>query len=75
MLPLAYTPFLDPINFFHSHWLWLMPPLVLAVCLVYKTLKLPTLDNLIPQTLRMSFYLVLFMVAVAAALWLIVAYV
>lgn len=69
---LGYRPFLDPLDL-HDHWLWLLPPLALAIALVYKTLKLPHLDHLWSQTLRLTAVILLIAVLAAAGLWGLVA--
>ncbi|WP_428388067.1 hypothetical protein [Mucisphaera sp.] len=69
LLNLAWRPFLDPLSM-ESVWLWLLIPLSLAVALVYKAIKMPTLDRLVPESLFLGFQILLGMVAVAAALWI-----
>lgn len=69
---LAWRPFLDPIQI-HEQWPWLMLPLVLVISLVYRTLKLPTLDHLLRETIQLTLYIIIFMMALAGAvLWIIV---
>ncbi|MEX2673019.1 MAG: hypothetical protein WD294_13020 [Phycisphaeraceae bacterium] len=65
---LAYRPFLDPLDL-HDHWLWLLPPLAFVIALVYKTLKLPHLDHLWPQTFRLTGVILLVAALAAGALW------
>lgn len=72
-LAAAWRPFLDPMRL-HEPWqaLLLLPPLVVAVALVYKTLKLPTLHRLGWETLQLSFYILGLMAVAAVALWAVV---
>jgi hypothetical protein len=72
---LGWVPFYDYqrlVNL-HDHWLWLMIPLALAIAIVYKTLKLPTLDHLVREVVRLAATIVLFMALIGAVLWLIMA--
>jgi hypothetical protein len=66
---LAYTPFLDPLPY-EPYWLVLLLPLVLAIALVYKTIKSPTLANLPAQAVRLAGEILMFMVLIGAGLWL-----
>ena len=66
---LAWRPFLEPLPL-HAHWMWLLLPLAVAIALVYKTLKLPTLDGLMGETAKLTALIVVAMIAAAALLWL-----
>jgi len=68
---LAWRPFLDPLDLHHIWWL-LLVPLAFVIGLVYKTLKLRTLDTLWPQTMRLTAIIVVFMIGIAAILWVII---
>lgn len=70
-LLLAWRPLLDPIDI-DRHWVWLLVPLVVAVALVYKTLKLPTLKHLAIETARLSLYILFLMLLAAVLLWIFV---
>ncbi len=65
---LAWVPFLEPIDL-HGYWLVLAVPLSFGIALVYKTLRLPTLDGLAGQALRLTATILLCMAAAAVALW------
>jgi hypothetical protein len=67
---LAYRPFLEPLPL-DTYWLLLLPPLVLAVSVVYKTIKLEDLAELPGQALFLSGQIIAFMILAAAALWMI----
>ncbi len=63
--PLHHPLYLD------EYWLWFLLPLVVAVSVVYKTIKLPDLSKLPKQAAILSMQIMVFMALVAAALWLI----
>jgi hypothetical protein len=71
---LAYTPLLDPLPY-EPYWLVLLLPLVLAIALVYKTIKLPDreLPKLPQQAVWLATEIFAFMVLIAAGLWLLAA--
>lgn len=66
---LAYTPFLDPLRL-DDYWLVLFVPLVIAVALVYKTIKLQDLTQLPRQAGMLAMQILLVMVLAAVGLWL-----
>lgn len=57
---LAYRPFLEPLPI-DAAWLWLCVPLVLGVAIVYKTIKLPTLEKLPQESALLATQVLLFM--------------
>ncbi|BAM03225.1 hypothetical protein [Phycisphaera mikurensis] len=66
----TYRPFIDPLDV-DGWWPLLLLPLLFAVALVYKTLKLPTLDRLVPESLKLAGEVLAAMVALALLLrWL-----
>lgn len=67
---LAYRPFLDPLPL-DTYWLLLMPPMAIAIALVYKAIKLDNLDDLPKQASYLAFQIVAFMAMAAVALWLV----
>jgi len=70
MLPLlAYRPFLEPLPV-DDYWFWLLIPLVVVICLIYKAVKTDDLSRLPRQTLYLSAQVLIFMALAAAALWL-----
>lgn len=70
ILPLlAYRPFLDPIAI-DRYWIWFLPPLILVVALVYRTIKTETLESLPKRAGYLALQISVFMVLAAAALWL-----
>ena len=73
-LLLAYRPFLEPAPI-DRYWLWFLPPLILIVALVYRTIKSRSLAHLPRESAYLAFQISLFMVLAAAALWLLLLFV
>lgn len=67
---LAWRPFLEPLPW-DAYWLWLLPPLVLGIALVYKAIKLDDLARLPRAALWLSVQVLFFMMLTAAGLWII----
>ena len=68
---LPYRPFLDPLPL-DRYWLVLLAPMVIAIGIVYKSIKLNDLSQLPTQALFLSVQIIVFMVLTAGALWLMV---
>lgn len=68
-LSLGYRPLLDPIPV-DDYWLVLLLPLVFAISLVYKAIKLDDLTHLPRQSIYLAGQIVAFMFLAATALWL-----
>ena len=68
-IPLGYRPLLDPIPA-DDYWLVLLLPLVFAISLVYKAIKLDDLTHLPRQSIYLAGQIVAFMFLAATALWL-----
>lgn len=68
-LTLAYRPFLDPLPV-DRLWLFLLIPLVVAISVVYKTIKTADLRHVPREAALLSAQIVAFMVLAAAGLWL-----
>lgn len=66
---LAYVPFRDPVPI-DQYWLLLLLPLVVAIALVYKAIKVTDLSRLPREAAVLSAQIVAFMVLAAAGLWL-----
>ena len=63
--------FLEPIPL-DRYWMAFLMPLIAAVCIVYKTIKLEDI-TLVPRSAGMlALQIILFMVLAAAVLWLMV---
>jgi hypothetical protein len=68
---LAWTPFIDPIDA-HRTWYLLLIPLVFFVSMVWKAVRLPTLESYWRQVLLMTLQGVVGMVALALSSYLLV---
>ncbi|MFK7788038.1 MAG: hypothetical protein AB8C95_00925 [Phycisphaeraceae bacterium] len=66
---LAYYPFLDPAPI-DRYWLWFLPPLIVIIALVYRTIKTETLVGLPRRAAYLAFQISVFMLLAAVALWL-----
>ncbi|MEM6257121.1 MAG: hypothetical protein AAGI37_02250 [Planctomycetota bacterium] len=66
---LAYRPFLDPAPI-DRYWIWFLPPLILIIALVYRTIKTETLEGLPRRSGYLAFQISVFMVLAALLLWL-----
>ena len=69
-LYLAWRPLLDPMPI-DCYWLWLVIPMVVAVAVVYKAIKLDDLSRLPRQAASLSVQFIVLMALAAAVLWLI----
>lgn len=69
---LAYIPFVHPINFFHEWWYVLIVPLALGISIIYKAVRLPSVEHFWRQVLVMTVQIVLGMIGLAIALVLLV---
>ncbi len=72
LVSLAYRPFLDPIPV-DRFWMFFALPLVVVIALVYKSIRMNSLEHLTRETLKLSLQILIFMVAAAVVLWLIAA--
>jgi hypothetical protein len=66
----AYRPLLEPIMI-DRYWLVLLLPLVVAIAVVYKTIKIDNLKQLPRQAALLAAQIIVFMILAAIALWLI----
>ena len=73
-LTLAWRPFLDPAPI-DRYWLWLLPPLIIVIALVYRTIKSDSLSRLPRAAGYLAFQISVFMVLAAAALYLLLLFV
>lgn len=67
---LAWRPFLDPLPL-HGHWMWLLLPLVVAMAIVYKAIRVDDLSHLPRQVAVLVGQILIVLAALAAVLWLI----
>lgn len=68
----GWRPFLDPMNVFQTWWWLLLVPMALGVSVVYRAVRLPTLERYWPLVLSMTAQIVVAMIALGAALYLFV---
>lgn len=66
---LAWRPFIDPLPV-DGLWLLLLLPLVVAISVVYKTIKTADLRKVPRESAALAAQIVVFMVLAAAGLWL-----
>ena len=69
-LVLAFRPFLDPLPTLAGDWL--LVPLIVAIAVVYKTIKLDDLSRLPREATILTAQIAVFMILAGAALWLLV---
>jgi hypothetical protein len=65
---LAYRPFLDPAPI-DRYWLWLLPPLILLVALVYRAIKTEDLRQLPKSAGYLAMQIALFMLLATVGLY------
>lgn len=66
---LAFRPFLDPIPG-DRYWMLMLVPMVVAIAVVYKTIKTDRLQKVPREAAVLAAQIVAFMAMAAAALWL-----
>ncbi|MEM1353353.1 MAG: hypothetical protein AAGH88_00570 [Planctomycetota bacterium] len=67
---LAYRPFLDPAPI-DRYWLWLLPPLIVIVAVVYRVIKTDDLRRLPGSAGYLAFQIALFMIVASVGLYII----
>ena len=65
---LAYIPFVHPINFFHEWWYVLLAPLAFGISIIYKAVRLPSLEQFWRSVFVMTLQIVLAMIGLGIAL-------
>ena len=65
---LAYIPFLYPINAIHDWSFLLLVPLSFGISVIYKAMRLPTLESIWREVVIMTVQIVVAMIALAIAL-------
>ena len=63
-----WVPFIDPISVFHDWWYLLLVPLSFGISVIYRALKMPSLDRFWRAVAMMTVQIVLVMAALAVAL-------
>ena len=64
----GYVPFVDPISVFHDWWYLLLVPLSFGISVIYRALKMQSLDRFWRAVAMMTVQIVLVMAALAVAL-------
>lgn len=72
-VPMAAYKFLHGPLPLDDYWLVLLVPLVVAISLVYKAIKLDDLSQLLRQTLYLATQIIFLMALAAGVLWLLTA--
>lgn len=70
ILSLGWVPFLEPLPV-DDFWLVMIVPLLLAIAVVWKTIKLDDLSHLPRQALSLTLQFVALMVIAASVLWVV----
>jgi len=71
---LGYIPFVNPLNIFHEWWYLLLIPLSFGISVVYKAVRLPSLDEFWRHVLVMTAQIVLAMIGLALCLVILVVF-
>ena len=69
---LAYVPFLDPIDVFHDWWYLLLVPLAFGISVIYRALKLQSLDHYWRAVFSMTAQIIVGMIGLGIALLILV---
>ena len=69
---LAWVPFVGPLPSLGSWWPTLLIPLALGISVIYKALRVPSLDTYVREVIIMTLQIILAMVALTVVLMLIV---
>ena len=64
----AYIPFLEPISFFHDWWFILILPLSFGISMIYKAMRMPSLERFWREVAIMTTQIVLAMIVLSVAL-------
>ena len=71
---LAWIPFMEPINWFHSWWYLLLLPLAFVLSMAYKAIRVPNLKQYWWQVTLMTSQIVLGVIALGIVLVLFVQF-
>ena len=72
MTTLAWIPLIDPLPGVQANWIWFVLPLVLGIAMMYKAVRVPTLDRWPREVGVMVFQTILAFVGIAVALFIVV---
>jgi len=65
---LAYIPFVHPLTIFHEWWYLLLVPLSFGISVIYKAIRLNSLEHFWHQVAAMTVQIVLAMIGLAIAM-------
>lgn len=68
---LPWRPFVDPIDM-HSTWYWLLLPMALGVSVVYKAVRVQSMERYWSQVLYMTVQIVIAMILLGATTYVVV---
>jgi hypothetical protein len=68
----AYIPFVHPMTFVHEWWYLLLVPLAFGISVIYKAVRMSTLEDFWRQVAIMTMQIVLAMIGLAIALIILV---
>lgn len=69
---LAWIPFIQPLNVFHEWWYLLLAPLALGIAVIYKGVRMQSLQGFWRETLIMTAQIVLAMIGLAIVIGVLV---
>lgn len=69
---LAWVPFVGPLPSFGAWWPLLLIPLAVGISMIYKALRVPSLDRYVREVFIMTLQIILAMVALTVVLILVV---
>ena len=72
---LAWTPFLTPLPFVQSAWLWLLIPLVFGISMMYKAARADSLEKYWRQVTIMSLQVLAAFAGLALGFFILVQFV
>lgn len=73
-MTLAYTPFIDPIDF-HDWWFTLLVPISLGISIAYKAVRVPDLRSYWRQVVVLTVQIVLSMIGLGIGAYLFVVHI
>jgi len=69
---LAYVPFLDPVDWVHDWWYFLIIPMCFGIATIHKALRMDDLHRFWREVASLTVVIMLYMIGLAIALVLIV---
>ncbi|MHC4245620.1 MAG: hypothetical protein GWP75_07880 [Planctomycetia bacterium] len=72
MIPLGWTPFLEPLPGVQANWLWLLPILIFGIAMMYKAVRVGDLGRYWREVVGMTVQVLLAFLGLAAAVFIVV---